>query len=303
MAKLRWVNAQHIRGLPAETVQKLVLEQLTSPARHHSLTLSSARQQQQQQQQSQEEAGATPAVNPEISEDDDVEDTDFNNSNGDGTGTEVNNICIINPDLKSIHTTANTPSSSSDATASASPAPAVPRQGSFKEFLQLCGALSQRDMVTLTDAHSIIDGYLTYDLEGTITSSEEAKNIVSSESGRKVAVTLLQDYASGTMPTGNEDNFVSDGLWKKYVKHLEKVVGLKGKHLYHPIRMFITGSMQGAEVADQLRLLHLSTLSAKCTGEGATDEKWTFINPKYAHRIVSLKSRFAILKELLHRYM
>jgi hypothetical protein len=155
-------------------------------------------------------------------------------------------------------------------------------------------------MVLLMDAHGIISNCLEYDIHSTLGSSEEAKSIVASEGGKKIAAALLRDFASGAMPTGREDNFVSDSLWKVYVKGLEKEAGIKGKHLYHPLRVFMTGRMQGPEITDQLRLLHLSGLSAKCTGEDSTGEEWAFVNPEYYKaRVQPLAARMDTLKTLM----
>jgi hypothetical protein len=47
------------------------------------------------------------------------------------------------------------------------------------------------------------------------------------------------------------------------VTTLGKEVGLKGKHLFHPLRLLLTGDMSGADVGAQLQLMHLaSTMGA-----------------------------------------
>ena len=67
---------------------------------------------------------------------------------------------------------------------------------------------------------------------------------------------LLADAAAGALPTGAEDNFSE--LWKPYMKALAKELALKGKDLFHPVRLCLTGRMSGPDVGDQLRLLALA---------------------------------------------
>ena len=53
---------------------------------------------------------------------------------------------------------------------------------------------------------------------------------------------------------GSEDNFTE--LWKAYMKEVGKTLGLKGKGLFHPVRLALTGRMSGPDVGDQLVLIH-----------------------------------------------
>ncbi len=62
-----------------------------------------------------------------------------------------------------------------------------------------------------------------------------------------------------------------------------KATGKKGKGLFHPIRLALTGRMSGPDVGEQVRLLHLA-------GEGA------------AGQVVGLEARVQALKEVLAKH-
>ena len=44
-------------------------------------------------------------------------------------------------------------------------------------------------------------------------------------------------------------------LWKNYVKGLGKELGLKGKDLFHPLRLALTSQVSGPDIGEQLLLL------------------------------------------------
>ena len=94
-----------------------------------------------------------------------------------------------------------------------------------------------------------------------------------------IVATLVRDYDTGKMPKGSESNFPD--LWKNYMKDLGKELGLKGKALFHPVRLAISGRMSGPDLGDQLTLLHLA--------EGT-------IAPSFP--LVSLNQRIGQLKNL-----
>jgi glutamyl-tRNA synthetase len=77
---------------------------------------------------------------------------------------------------------------------------------------------------------------------------------------------------------GTESNF--NELWKAYIKKVGSELSLKGKNLFHPVRLALTGRMSGPDVGDQLKLLGLATSGV--------------INPLY--KVVDLKSRIEFLR-------
>jgi glutamyl/glutaminyl-tRNA synthetase len=70
--------------------------------------------------------------------------------------------------------------------------------------------------------------------------------------------------------------------WKAWIKATGKATGKKGKGLFHPIRLALTGRMSGPDVGEQVKLLHLA-------GAGAT-------------AVVGLEERVKALKEVLAKH-
>jgi hypothetical protein len=64
------------------------------------------------------------------------------------------------------------------------------------------------------------------------------------------------------------------------MKDLGKTLELKGKALFHPVRLAITGRMSGPEIADQIQLA--------CLSEGVVNSSLNAVN--LANRIEKLKS-------------
>merc|ERR1712146_467114 len=124
----------------------------------------------------------------------------------------------------------------------------------------------------------------TNSLVGTAEALEEFKTMVS------LVITSYgnEDPESGpVLPKGNEEDFTT--LWKAYVKQIGKLAGKKGKHLFHPIRLALTGEMSGPDVGEQLQVIRL-----------ALDES-SNLNEEKAP-IVSLESRITTLKEFIASY-
>jgi glutamyl-tRNA synthetase len=123
-----------------------------------------------------------------------------------------------------------------------------------KEFLVPAVKIAQKDMELIVDARRLISDCLTYKLEETIANDPHVMEVLENEEGLQTIIkTLIRDYDSGTMPKGNEETFQE--AWKTYMKNLGKELGLKGKGLFHPVRLCLTGRMSGPEIADQLSML------------------------------------------------
>ncbi len=148
-----------------------------------------------------------------------------------------------------------------------------------EKFLTLASKIAQRDMELLTDAQHIIINCLQYNLDQTITTDPHVLEVLENTEGfKKIITTLISDYESNKMPRGNEENIVD--LWKTYMKDLGKTLELKGKALFHPVRLAITGRMSGPEIADQIQLA--------CLSEGVVNSSLNAVN--LANRIEKLKS-------------
>ena len=123
-----------------------------------------------------------------------------------------------------------------------------------KEFLVPAVKIAQKDMELIVDARRLISDSLTYKLDETIANDPHVMEVLENEEGLQTIIkTLIRDYDSGTMPKGNEETFQE--AWKTYMKNLGKELGLKGKGLFHPVRLCLTGRMSGPEIADQLSML------------------------------------------------
>lgn len=130
----------------------------------------------------------------------------------------------------------------------------------FDAFLSEATKIAQRDMELTTEATRLVGNCLQYDLQAALASGDKAVGeMLAKDDGagfQKVLDRLLADAAAGALPTGAEDNFSE--LWKPYMKALAKELALKGKDLFHPVRLCLTGRMSGPDVGDQLRLLALA---------------------------------------------
>ncbi len=73
----------------------------------------------------------------------------------------------------------------------------------------------------------------------------------------EVAWAVLDAHARGGMPLAGSGSINFQKEWKTWVETLGKSfkIKLKGKKLYHPIRLALTGRMSGPDVGDQVGAL------------------------------------------------
>lgn len=150
------------------------------------------------------------------------------------------------------------------------------------EFITAAAKIAQRDMILTIDANVLVGNCLKYDLEGACTNdAAEIEEVITSPDLEKVLLALIRDGSEGgAMPRGTEEDFTK--LWKTYMKDLGKELELKGKNIFHPVRLLLTSRMSGPDVGDQLRLLALSAASGTVEG---------------SYPMVPLSARVAALKE------
>jgi len=119
-------------------------------------------------------------------------------------------------------------------------------------LVDLCVALAQDKIELLTDAVGLLQRVVAYSLPDAVTTAE-AKPIVDDDFG-SVALALLALYDNGQVPSGGEgDEF--DATWKAMVKSLGKATGRKGKGLFMPLRLALTGNVSGPDVGVQLKVV------------------------------------------------
>jgi glutamyl-tRNA synthetase len=149
----------------------------------------------------------------------------------------------------------------------------------FNAFLAIATKIAQRDMEVTTDTKRLVVSCLEYNMTHTLRHDAHVEELLISEALPAVVQALIADYHSGTLPRTTGDPAFTEA-WKAYMKDLGKRLGLKGKGVFHPVRLCLTGRVSGPDVGDQLQLLALS--------EG-------LLSPQYMGR-VDLAQRIAFLE-------
>jgi glutamyl-tRNA synthetase len=111
----------------------------------------------------------------------------------------------------------------------------------------------------VNDASPLVRDALTYPLAETLGSAAAAKL---GGDLRVVCAALLAAHKAGELPDGADAGF--EAAWKAAVKRMGESLGLKGKSLFMPLRVAVTGRLAGPEVADQVKLLALAADGAAC---------------------------------------
>ncbi|MGH3055975.1 MAG: hypothetical protein ACRDL7_13455, partial [Gaiellaceae bacterium] len=98
------------------------------------------------------------------------------------------------------------------------------------------------------------------------------KQLVESVRGNKFPLPDKANLLAAFTDTGGqyveEDNLLGGGsysfpqAYKVFMKNLAKEVNIKGKFLFHPIRLALTGEMSGQDVTKQLSLLTMATTNS-----------------------------------------
>lgn len=122
-------------------------------------------------------------------------------------------------------------------------------------FLAMATKIAQRDMDLTTDTNRLVGNCLKYNITACLQQDPSVRELLN-DGLLKVIETLVHDFDNSSFPMGTEDDF--DIMWKDYMKTLGSRLGLKGKHLFHPVRFLLTGRMSGPDVGDQVKLIGLS---------------------------------------------
>ncbi|CAI5465197.1 unnamed protein product [Closterium sp. Yama58-4] len=142
---------------------------------------------------------------------------------------------------------------------------------------QAAAALVRSGLELVTDADEALEALLAYPLKDTL-ASEEAKAVV--EDGLEdVRAALLAEWESGALLTAVDGGAAT---WKKWIKGFGKATGRKGKRLFMPIRVLLTGRMHGPDVGETLTMLQ----------HAAADKA---LGPKV--HCVGLEERISILRD------
>ena len=151
----------------------------------------------------------------------------------------------------------------------------------IRDFVFACTALAKQMMETTRDAATNAKAVLGYDLPSTfdgMPDGSEARTMVMRGNFHAIATRLLGMYDAGILPMPRPDDplaafvdatsgaaIVEDTQvggdagsypqeYKSTMKSIAKEMDLKGKGLFHPVRLALTGEMSGQDVTKQLSL-------------------------------------------------
>ncbi|KAG8057932.1 hypothetical protein GUJ93_ZPchr0002g25244 [Zizania palustris] len=151
-------------------------------------------------------------------------------------------------------------------------------QESESSFAKEAAELLKDGIDLITDADAALLNLLSYPLHATL-SSDGAKPLVQDKLS-EVASGLISAYDSGELCQALAEG--RDG-WQKWVKFFGKSLKRKGKSLFMPLRVLLTGKLHGPDMGGTVVLVHRA---GTC---GAVNQQSGFVN---------LDERFRILKEV-----
>jgi glutamyl-tRNA synthetase len=146
-------------------------------------------------------------------------------------------------------------------------------------FATCATALAKQMMQVTKDAVLNAKAVLGYNLPATFSElqDEEAVDMIKHGNFYRLAMKIIEDYEAGLFPLPDASNPMSafedalgEGLEKttpceftqKYQAHMKamaKEMNVKGKTLFHPVRLALTGEMSGQDVTKQLSLLTMAS--------------------------------------------
>ncbi|KAK8963258.1 hypothetical protein KSP40_PGU014030 [Platanthera guangdongensis] len=103
----------------------------------------------------------------------------------------------------------------------------------------------------VTDADTVLSNFLSYPLDSTLASTE-GKPIVEDKLC-DMAASLLSAYDSGELVEALKEGPAG---WQKWVKSFGKQLNRKGKSLFMPLRVLLTGKLHGPEMGGSIILLY-----------------------------------------------
>ena len=125
-------------------------------------------------------------------------------------------------------------------------------QKSDSPFVQLAVAMLKPSLELLADADKDLRHVLSYPLMDTL--QHEAATEVLQDNFKQIVDTAVAAYDSGDLKAAIDAG--PDG-YKTWLKKVGKDQKRKGKHLFMPMRVALSGSQHGPEVGEILRLLAL----------------------------------------------
>jgi len=147
---------------------------------------------------------------------------------------------------------------------------------SDSELSMFIAGMFQGSMSLVNDVAKEFQSALGFPIEKCISSGEASELLEEGGGFTVIAERILSAYDAGDFPDGSSDDHAAE--WKAWVKILGKETKRKGKKLFHPIRLALTGKMSGPDVGQVVKLLHMT--------EGVAPDR------------VSLKERIDTLREV-----
>lgn len=145
-------------------------------------------------------------------------------------------------------------------------------------FIQEAIELLKDGIDLITDSDKALSNLLSYPLHATLKSSE-AKPVLEDKLS-EFSASLLAAYDSGEILGALEEGHAG---WQKWVKNFGKSLKRKGKSLFMPLRVLLTGKLHGPDMGASVLLLHRAETSGVVAPEAG---------------FVTLNERFKMLRKL-----
>ncbi|KAJ7968962.1 Glutamate--tRNA ligase [Quillaja saponaria] len=127
----------------------------------------------------------------------------------------------------------------------------------------------------IPDADKALSDLLSYPLHSTLL-SPDAKSVLDDKLN-EFSVSLLAAYDSGELLAALEEGHAG---WKKWVKSFGKSLNRKGKSLFMPLRLLLTGKLHGPDIGSSVILLYRAGTSgdvAPQAGFATLDERFKML--------------------------
>nr|XP_043612692.1 glutamate--tRNA ligase, chloroplastic/mitochondrial [Erigeron canadensis] len=145
-------------------------------------------------------------------------------------------------------------------------------------FIEDAFKLLEGGIDVITDAEKLLSDLLSYPFHATLSSSEGREIIA--DGLPVVAESLLAAYDSGELLGALEEG---KSGWQKWVKAFGKSLKRKGKGLFMPLRVLLTGKLHGPDMGESIVLIHRAGTSG-------------VVNPEVG--FATLEERLKSLKEV-----
>ena len=170
-------------------------------------------------------------------------------------------------------------------------------EAKVRDFTFASTALAKQMMETTQDAATNAKIVLGYNLPATfddLADESEAKQMIEQGNFYGISMKLLEMHQAGTLPIPDAHNLLAafiDGSnkaivedtvvggdegsyptkYKSTMKSIAKEMKVKGKNLFHPVRLALTGEMSGQDVTKQMSLLTMASVDDSIIDFDAVD--------------------------------